>query len=142
MAIESIQVSLKAWQRSGKPVPAAAFVDKVVIAPTDPVSKHKGPGHARVDLVSRTLDDFEGADDPATDFASDHSERMQEFVSWLAKQQPQMFEDLRRTGCVTEVSFFVVADGSEEAPDLTLSSELVAECARLGLSLSIMVNSS
>src|SRR5262249_44115196 len=141
MAIESIQVSLKAWQRSGKHVPAAAFVDKGAIAADDPVSKHKGPGHARVDLVSKTLYDFEDAADPSIEFASHHEQKMQEFVRWLKKQEPSVFENLRQTGCVTEVSLFVVANVSEEAVDLVLSPEFMVECARLGLAFSIMVSS-
>jgi hypothetical protein len=140
MAIESIQVSLKAWQRSGKHVPAAAFVDKVAISPDDPVSKHKGPGHARVDLVSKTLFDFEDTAEPSVAFASHHSERMQEFVRWLAKQQASLFESLRQTSCVTEVSLFVVTDASEDAVDLAVSPEFMAECARLGLALAITVS--
>jgi hypothetical protein len=141
MAIESILVSLKAWQRSGKHVPAATFVDKVTITPKDPVSKHKGPGHARVDLVSKTLFDFEDGADPPGEFASHHVQKMEEFAHWLAKQEPSVFEKLRQTGCVTEVSFFVVATVSEDALDLALSPEFMAECARLGLAVAIAVSS-
>ena len=141
MAIESIQVSLKAWQRSGKHVPAAAFVDNVAIAPDDPVSKHKGPGHARVDLVSKTLYDFEDAAEPQNEFAAHHEEKLQEFARWLKKQEPSVFESLRKTGCVTEVSLFVIANVSDDAIDLALSTELIVECALLGLTLSLTVSS-
>jgi len=50
MAVEDMSVSVSAWYPNGKPVPAAAFVERVAIAAGDAVVKHKGPGHARVDL--------------------------------------------------------------------------------------------
>ena len=84
--------------------------------------------------------DFEDTADPPMEFATHHAQKMQEFVRWLKKQEPSAFEQLRQTGCVTEVSLFVVADVSEDAVDLALSSEFMGECVRLGLALSIMVS--
>jgi hypothetical protein len=140
MTVESNMVSVCAWQRSGKPVPAAAFVDKVAIAPDDPVSKHKGPGHARVDLVSKTLDDFEDSDEPITDFVAHCNAKLLEFVRWLTKQSPAVFQDLRNMGCVTNMSIFVVANSTKEAIHLDLPPEFMVECGRLGLALTITVS--
>jgi hypothetical protein len=139
MAIESIQVSLQAWQPSGKHVAAAVFVEKVAIAPDDPVSKHKGPGHARVDLVSKTLFDFEDAPEPADAYATHNAEKIREFVRWLGKQEPSVFANLRQMGCVTEVAIFIVAT-SEDAVDLALPPEFMVECGRLGLPLAVTVS--
>jgi hypothetical protein len=142
MAVESIHVSLKAWHRSGKHVPAAAFVDRVAITPDDPVSKHKGPGHARVDLISKVLDDFEDSPDPSTAFAAHCHDTLQAFIHWLAKQDTVVFEELRKQRCVTEVSIFIVAGESDDSIDLELPPEFMVECGRLGLTLAIAVSPS
>lgn len=140
MAIESTQVSVRAWQQSGKPVPDAAFVDKVAIAPDDPVSKHKGPGHARVDLVSKTLDDFEDSAEPVTAFVAHCNGKLQEFIRWLTKQSPAVFQDLCSMGCVTDMSIFIVASSNGDAIDLDLPPEFLVECGRLGLAFTITVS--
>jgi hypothetical protein len=136
MAVTSVQVSLKAWRPSGEPVRAAAFVNRVAIDPGDPVSRHKGPGHARVDLLSKAAFEFAPDPDPAAAHAAHTAERVRAFAVWLGRQDPAVFDDLRQAGCVTEVSVFVVGTAGE-AVAVVLPPELLAECGRLGLQLAL-----
>jgi hypothetical protein len=136
MAVTAVQVSLKAWRPTGEPVASAAFVGRVEIAPGDPVSRHRGPGHARVDLLSRAAFEFPPGPGQAAAHAAHTAERLRAFAGWLARQDPSVFADLRRAGCVTEVSVFVVGTAGE-AVALALPPELLAECGRLGLQLAL-----
>ena len=136
MAVTAIQVSLKAWLPSGKPLQAAAFVNRVSIALSDLLDRHKGPGHARIDLLCMQPSDFASSPDPAAAYVAHTADRVRAFAGWLGRQDPAVFDDLRRAGCVTEVSVWVVGTAGE-AVVLALPPELMVECGRLGLQLAL-----
>ena len=138
MAVENISVSLRAWHRTGKRVPATAFIEKLVIKPTDPVKKAKGPGVPRVDLLSLAIADYSDEDEPNEAFVAALKDSFLKVAKWLAKQSPDVFVDLRDADFVTDV--FIGAWIDSDQIDLDLPPEFLTECGRHGLTISLITN--
>jgi hypothetical protein len=138
MAVETISVSLRASHPEGKRVPAAMFMQKLVIARGDPAKKAKGPGDPCIDLVLLAAEDFANEEEPSEAFAGALEQGLNEAARWLAKQSPPVFQALREAGFVTDV--FIGAWIDLDQMDLNLPPNFLAQCGRHGLNISIITN--
>jgi hypothetical protein len=138
VAVETISFTLRTWHREGKRVPAAAFLDKLVIAPGDPARREKGPGDPRVELLSLAAEDLAEAEEPSEAFAAALLQGLQRAARWLAKQPPDLFRGLREAGFVTDV--FIGAWINSDQMDLDLPPEFLRACGKLGLTISLITN--
>jgi hypothetical protein len=120
------------------------FLDRLLIAPGDPVTVESGPGVPRVRLFSVAQEDFAQVDTTADAgakseaFAAAVHDGLVRAAKWLARQQPEVFERLRADGRVTDV--FVGGWMEQDQFDLDLPPEILRACGTLGLTLSICTN--
>jgi hypothetical protein len=141
MSLVATSLFLRAWHREGMRLRPAEFVNRVVIAPGDPVIKHKGAGHARIELISLVDVEFDEAPEPANAMLAALQDGLVKAAQWLAKQSPALFHELRSAGFVTDILVFVVGKVEEATTlDLDLPPEFLAECGRLGLTVSITIS--
>jgi hypothetical protein len=142
--VEWLEFSLRAWDRRGLPIRSAEFLDRLSLAPGDPVVVEDGPGVPRVRLLAVAVEDFAPVD--TTDEAGAQSEALAAAVreglvraaEWLARQPPGAFEELRAAGRVTDV--FVGGWVTQDQFDLELPPEFLRACGALGLTVSVCTN--
>src|SRR5690348_8983117 len=60
--VEWLQFTLRAWDCGGTSVPAADFLDRLIVDPGDSVRIEDGPGVPRVRLLSLSMEDFADVD--------------------------------------------------------------------------------
>lgn len=139
MAVDNISVSLRAWHPAGRRVPAAAFIDKLVIRPTDPVKKVEvRPGVPRIELLSLAVGDYSGEEEPNEAFVAALQDAFRKAANWLAQQFPEVFGALREAGFVTDI--FIGAWIHSDQIDLDLPPNFLSECGRHGLTVSLITN--
>jgi hypothetical protein len=138
MAVENISASMRAWHRTGKRPPAAKFVNRILISPTDLVRIAEGPGVPRFQLLSLAINSFSDQAEATEAFAAALKESQIVAANWLAKQESEIFQDLRDAGFITDVCIRAWIDCDQL--DLDLPPEFLSECARLGLTISIVTN--
>ena len=142
--VETISVSLRVWDRLGRPVYPFEFVDRLNIVPDDSATVTVGPGCSRVQLLSVVTGDFSYID--TSNDAGARSEAMAKTVqdglvtaaAWLDRQPREVFDELRASGRTTDVS--VSGWITDDQFDLELPPEFLQACGRLGLSVSICTN--
>jgi hypothetical protein len=142
--VEWLEFRLRTWDPSGRPIPDAEFLDRLVLAPDDPVTALNGPSNPHVSLLVVSRDDFAHVDTSA-----DAGARSEAFVTavtdgliraadWLARQPADVFESLRAAGRRTDV--FVGGWVTQDQFDLDLPPTFLRACGALGLTLSICTN--
>jgi hypothetical protein len=142
--VEWLEFCLRAWDRRGRKVAPAEFLDWLRIAPSDPAAVEEGPGAPRVRLLAVAMKDFD-----EVDITADAGARSEAFAvavhdglvraaAWLARQPAAVFEELRAAGRVTDV--FVGGWISQDQFDLELPPEFLRACGALGLTVSVCTN--
>jgi hypothetical protein len=142
--VESLYLTLRAWSPISGGIPRYEFLDRLAIAPEDPVEVTDGPGSASVRLLAVERQDFDHVD--TTVDAGARSEAFAKFVrdgllnaaAWLGRQDSRIFADLRAAGRKTDV--FVDGWIDQDQFDLDLPPEFLKACGALGLTVSILTN--
>jgi hypothetical protein len=142
--VEWLNVSLRAWDPGDRDIKPAEFLDRLLIAPGDPVARVEGPGNPRVLLASVAREDFAHVD-VTTDagarseaFAAAVHDELVLAAEWLARQPPPLFAELRAAGRRTDV--FVGGWIDQDQFDLEFPPEFLQACGALGLTISICTN--
>ncbi len=142
--VERLQFTLRVWDRRGQPIRPAEFLDRLSIAPGDPVTVEEGLGRPRVRLLSVGLGDFAHVDTTADAgarseaFAAAVHDRLVRVAEWLARQPASVFQQLRAAGRVTDM--FIGGWVTHDQFDIDLPPEFLRACASLGLTVSICTN--
>jgi len=142
--VEWLQVSLRAWDPSARPIPRAEFLDRLVLGPDGPVSVPTPPDNPRVRLLAISRDDFAHVDTSADAgarseaFVAAVTDGLTRAAAWLTLQPVDVFESLRAGGRRTEV--FVGAWVTQDQFDLDVPPAFLRACGVLGLTLSICTN--
>jgi hypothetical protein len=142
--VEWLQFTLRAWDRAGDEVQCTEFLDRLMIAPSDPVVVEAGPGIPRVRLFSVSMEDFANVDTTqdagaqSEAFAAAVREGLVRAANWLSRQPPDLFSDLRAAGRVTDL--FIGGWMTDDQFDLDLPPEFLQACGRLGLTVSVCTN--
>ena len=143
--VEWFEFTMRAWDRRGQKIGPAEFIDRLSIAPGDPVVVTESrPGVRRVHLLRVSTEDF-----PHVDTSTDAGARSEAFAAairdglvlaaaWLTRQPPAIFEELRAAGRITDV--FVGGWVTQDQFDLDLPPEFLRACGALGLTVSICTN--
>jgi hypothetical protein len=129
--VERVFVSLHVRHPAGKRMP---FKQKLAIAPTDRARFDGSGAFPRVELFNV---DLKGEGESSEAFTAALRARLQEAATWLAKQSPAVFRDLREAGFTTEAFIHVVAQIETDLVAVNLPPEFLAECGRHGLTMSI-----
>jgi hypothetical protein len=137
MSIDNISVSLRAWGGDDHEA-AAALLDTLPIAHSDGVHKAEGPGVPRVQLLSLSIEDFIGQEEPSEAFAAALRTGLLNAARWMEKQSPEVFTSLRAEGANADV--FIGAWIDSDQIDLVLPPEFLVECARHGLPITLITN--
>jgi hypothetical protein len=142
--LEWLEFTLRAWDRGGRPIRRAEFLERLAIAPGDPAAVQDGPGVPRVRLLAIAVEDFahidtsEDAGARSEAFAAAVRDGLIRAAGWLTRQSADVFAELRASGRVTDV--FVGGWVTDDQFDLDLPPEFLAACGALGLSVSICTN--
>jgi len=142
--VQWLTFCLRAWDRRGRKIGPGDFLERLLIAPGDPVKVEDGPGAARIRLLSVAQEDFAHVDTTADAgarseaFAAAVHDGLVRAAKWLAQQQPAVFAELRAGGRVTDV--FVGGWIEQDQFDLDLPPEFLRACGALGLTISICTN--
>jgi hypothetical protein len=142
--VEWLQFTLRAWDRRGETIRPAEFLDRLKIAPADPVIVQDGPGVPRIRLFSVSIQDFAHVDTTqdagaqSEAYAAAIREGLIRAAEWLARQPLEVFEDLRAAGRVTDV--FVGGWMTDDQFDLDLPPEFLQACGARGLTVSVCTN--
>lgn len=142
--VQWLTFCLRAWDPRGRIIAPGDFLDRLLIAPGDPVTVESGPGVPRVRLLSVAQEDFAQADTTADAgakseaFAAAVRDELVRVAKWLARQPPAVFEKLRADGRVTDL--FVGGWIEQDQFDLDLPPDILQACGALGLTVSICTN--
>src|SRR5690242_2636597 len=107
--VEWLEYSLRAWDRSGRPITPPEFVDRLSIVPDDGVLVEGRPGRPRIKLLAVAVEDFTHVDTSADAgarseaFAAAVHDGLVRVAGWLARQPAGVFEELRAAGRTTDV---------------------------------------
>jgi len=142
--VEWLEFTLRAWDRNGRKIPRADFLDRLAFDPADTARAESGPGAQRVRLLSVSREEFAHVDTTqdagaqSEAFAAALHEGLVEAAKWLTRQPVAVFEELRAVGHVTDV--FIDGWMDQDQLDLDLAAEFVQACGKLGLSISVCTN--
>lgn len=142
--VQWLTACLRAGDPRGLIIAPSDFLDRLLIAPGDPVVVESGPGVPRVRLLSVARQDFVHVDTTADAgaqseaFAGAVHDGLLRAAKWLARQQPDVFARLRADGRITDV--FVGGWIEQDQFDLDLPPDFLQACGALGLSVSICTN--
>ena len=142
--VQWLRFTLRTWDGRGHPILSPEFIDRLSIAPGDPVAVEGGPGVPRVRLLSVSMEDFAQVDTSADAgaqseaFAAAVHVGLLRAARWLDRQPAGVFEELRAAGRVTDV--FVGGWITQDQFDLDLPPEFLRACGALGLTVSMCTN--
>jgi hypothetical protein len=142
--VDWLEFCLRAWCPAGGKVAPAEFLERLRIAPGDPVAVDAGPGCPRVRLLFVAREHFDHIDVTADAgarseaFAAAVHDGLLRAAAWLSRQPPAVFADLRAAGRATDV--FVGGWIEQDQFDLDLPPEFLRACAALGLALRVCTN--
>lgn len=142
--VDWLRFCLRAWDIRGRKIAPAEFLDRLLIAPGEPVAVEDGPGSPRVRLLFVARADFDEVDIKADAgarseaFAAAVRDGLVQAAVWLVRQPPAVFEELRAAGRCTDVS--VSGWIEQDQFDLDLPPEFLRACGTHGLTVSICTN--
>lgn len=135
--VKRVFADLRCHHQSGKFNP---FKQKMVFSADEKSAFDRSGSVASVRLLFLSSHHFEKSEKPVDAFEVALQDELKAAAKWLAKQSPAAFQELREAGYVMNIDINILARVGQDPLNLELPPELLFECGRHGLKVSITTN--
>ena len=140
MALQNIEISLRAHRKDGQNVSAAEFIEPLrgIEAAIEAVSDRGRWQSGLVVLARLGLSEFSTEEEPSEAFYSRLTADLERAASWLQQQSVDVFDAFKKAGLTVDLFLDLWIDADQM--DLSIPSLLVRAGGRLDLSIQMITN--
>jgi hypothetical protein len=142
MAIQGVNVSLRAYHREWGKVGSGDFIRSLQITDSDLIVEAQSDvGSSKmavVALVETQISDYSASPEPYEAFAEAIKSKLGHVATWLDKRPLEGFDRARQEGLT--VDLLVELWINDDQMELSFPSSFLAACGRLGLNIEMITN--